>query len=226
MKRNITSGEVVRALQKGIRSAQADYKRSAEDWISNAPEYLCTVRVYDSILRKLKTLDKQCGSVSGFITLECPSAYVGTIVKRGPKTQNSLTKRSRVDVFLWAASGDPRAVIEIKRKYRDSKGIKKDIERIRQFLLYCDQKPVFGVFSTIVYKDVGRKTTAPETRDKVWAEIEKVKESVENSAIGLSCSPHYAEPRELTVVDEDGESLTRLWCPLCFTLRRSRRSKT
>jgi hypothetical protein len=209
----------------GIRSAQSDYKRSAEDWISNAPEYLCTVRAYDSILRELKTLDKQCGSASGFITLECPSTYVGRIVKRGPKTRNSLTARSRVDLFLWAASGTPRAVIEIKRDFRDSKGIRDDIERIRQFLLYCDQKTVFGVFSTIVYKDVGRMKTVSETIDSVWAEIERVRESVTNSAVGLSCSPHYAEPEELNVVDDNGTSLTRLWCPLCFSLRRSRRSR-
>lgn len=225
MKWNITSSQVVKAIQRGIRSAQSDYQRSAEDWISNAPEYLCTVRAYDSILRELKKLDKQCGSASGFITLECPSTYVGTIVKRGPKTRNSLTKHSRVDLFLWAASGTPRAVIEIKRNFRDSKGIEKDIERIQQFLLYCDQKPVFGVFATIVYKDVGRTRTVPETIDSVWAEIEQVKESVENSAIGLSCSPHYAEPKELSLVDDNGTSLTRLWCPLCFTLRRSRKSR-
>jgi len=225
LKRNITSSEVVKAIQRGIRSAQSDYKRSSEDWISNAPEYLCTARVYDSILRELKALDKQRGSASGFITLECPSTWVGRIVKRGPKTRNALTDHSRVDLLLWAASGAPRAVIEIKRDFHDSNGIKKDVDRIRQFLHYCDQRPVFGVFSTIVYKEVGRTGTVREAEDAVWEEIEKVKESVENSAVGLSCSPHYAEPAKSNVVDDDGELLTRLWCPLCFTLRRSRRPK-
>lgn len=222
LKRNITSSDVVGAIQRGILSAQSDYKRSAEDWISNAPEYLCTVRVYNSILRKLKTIDKLSGSASGFITLECPSTYIGTIIKRGPKTRNSLTKHSRVDLFLWGASGAPRAVIEMKRNFRNSQGIENDIERIRQFLLYCHPKPVFGVFSTIVYKDVGRTKTIEETTDFVWAEIEQVKGLVENSVVDLSCSPHYIEPKVLNVIDDNGKSHTRLWCPLCFTLRRSR----
>lgn len=221
-RRNITQIEVVKAIQKGIISAQSDYKRSAEDWLTNAPEYLSTVMAFKSILRKLKALDKLTNITSGYITLECSTDYIGKIIKRGPRTQNSLTERSRVDLFLWASSGAPKAVIEIKRDFRNPKGIE-DIERIRQFLLYCtDPKPVFGVFATIAYKDIEIDKTIQETKDSVWDEIEIFKILVENNAHGLSCRPHYLEPQPLQVIDDNGKSHTRLWCPLCFTFRRTR----
>jgi hypothetical protein len=225
LRRNITSSEVVKAIQTGILSAQSDYKRSAEDWISNAPEYLCTVRTYNTILRKLKTLDRLSGSSSGFITLECLSTDIGKIVKRGPRTRNPLTEHSHADIFLWAASGTPRAVIEIKRNVRNMQGIQKDVERIRHFLLWCRPRLVFGVFCTIVYRDVCRTKTVKETTDLVWGEIERVEALITDSAAGLSCSPHYIEPKVLNVEDDDGKSHTRLWCPLCFTLRRPRISR-
>lgn len=225
-RRNITQDDVVKAIQKGIISAQSDYKRSAEGLISYAPEYLSTVMAFKSILHKLKALDKLSGSTSGYITLECPTNYIGTIIKRGPKPKdNPLTAQSRVDLLLWAASGAPRAVIEIKRDFHDSKGIEDDIERISQFPLYCKPKPVFGIFTTIVYKDVDESKAVQETEKSVWEEIEKVKQLVENSAIGLCCHRHDIDLQRVKVVDDDGIPQRRVWCPLCFTLRRTRKRR-
>ncbi|RLA75575.1 MAG: hypothetical protein DRG78_20515 [Epsilonproteobacteria bacterium] len=134
---------ITKTILEGIKKAEYDYQEWSDgEWLWRAPEYLLTVYVAKQ-LAKLK--------YNKFITLENSTKDAMEIADAlGNGSLNSkIRKNGRVDILLWWAKGDPRAVIELKNSVYGYKKIEKDVHRVCHMLKKESKKSTlqFGVIS-------------------------------------------------------------------------------
>lgn len=125
MSRAIPLQSIITAIHEGICKAHNDYYRwSGGLWLWNAPEYLSTVYVAQSIanIKKKKP----------YLSLE---HGVKQALKSAGAGGGTITQKSRpggkTDILLrWEKDQTPRAIIEIKSHAHKIKTISEDLNRI------------------------------------------------------------------------------------------------
>jgi len=205
----IKTETVISRIQKAIVAAQDDYKMSAEDLLCNAPEYLLTVYIYQDIIslrsRKYLTLEEKPKTIYDLLEIK----------KRGKKPKE-LRYHGRCDLVLWYSSGDPRAVIEVKRNHGNYLA---DIKRLST-LLKADLGLEFSVFACCIQRKRNKRGDN-YTRRSIESSIEVMRQKVQNEVgkeIAVEIANHSIKKLDLGLEWEESERI-RLWRPICFVLR-------
>jgi len=125
----IPMGDIVDRVIEGIGKAQRDYKKwSGDENLDNAPEYLITVSIAQSIAQL--RLDNY------FITLE--GGVKGTLESCGAlgkgRIHRDMRANGKFDIVIWWAGGTPRAVIEVKHNIWFFRRLRIDLQRIGETL--------------------------------------------------------------------------------------------
>ncbi|MFC2006214.1 hypothetical protein ACFLVG_04600 [Chloroflexota bacterium] len=160
--------EVFSSIETGIRTAEKDYKNAAYIPLCFGPEYLISVRIFDSLL-SLTTED----SLTLEMRKEQIDEYCRKKVKPGrPKTWLEWEPGSRIDICLWHKGSDrPRAIIEVKRNAENWQGLNNDIKRIVSVLnTNYHHKLTLGVLATCIFKKSEQEVK--ETEIKLRERIE------------------------------------------------------
>ena len=204
MSSSLTIKIVSKTILDGMIKVEKDYRNwSGGDWLWRAPEYLITVYV-----------SKQLASVkvNKYITLENSTKeaieYAG--VRGTGNLHSDIRSNGRVDILLWWAKGDPRAVIEIKNDVYTYIKIKKDVNRICRMLKRKSKKSSleFGVISFYMSRYYKSKNPK-EMMDK---QINKLLNNTKNDAEKF-CTV------EIDKTDIKVENENNAWCCVNFILK-------
>jgi len=128
MPNRITKMELITLTLSAIIETHHTYLQwSGNEGLSNAPEYLLTVKIAE----KIASIDKP-----KFVTLE--DNVQKTLKLANAKGQGNFSSdirlNGRFDIVIWWAKGDPRAVIEVKHRVYTFADIEDDIKRICETL--------------------------------------------------------------------------------------------
>ena len=118
--------EVVTGIHIALARAQRDYESWTDgDWLRHAPEYLLTAYIAREIAgrRKERTFHIALESNVG-VSIDDAGG-----VGRG-KVSDRLRLNGRFDILLSWASGNPRAIIEVKNQVVRFADIEEDVVRI------------------------------------------------------------------------------------------------
>ena len=166
MGKQIAINVIIDHVLDGIVTAQNEYvKMSGGLWLWNAPEYLITVNVAQSLLKCDGTL---------YVTLE-NSVYnalkdAGGIGKG--ILQYDMRHNGKMDLLIWYAKNDPRGIIEIKNQISGYDPIISDIKRIKAMLIK-DSTMQFGLSC---FYDSAAKNDKKSAFEKVNTKFQKVLE--------------------------------------------------
>lgn len=123
----ISRDQIIGAVVNAIEVSQKDYYEWSSEWLWQAPEYLITVNVANSL-----------GKLEGakYVTLE--NSVKGALVEAGAvskgRKHSSLRHSGRYDILFWWGNGTPRVPIEIKNQVTRFEKIEEDIARIKTTL--------------------------------------------------------------------------------------------
>lgn len=124
--------EVSSIVRKSIVSTAREYAKRSSYYPGDLglPEYLLTVRIYDSLWKNLNTqqsAESHDGKMS--VTLEEQSKYVKAgSLKKGP-TAKVVSGTKRHDLCIWLDE-DPMFIVEVKRFTNRYQIFDKDIKRL------------------------------------------------------------------------------------------------
>ena len=168
--------EVVNFTLDALTPALNEYlKWTNGEWLWNAPEYLLTVKIAESIANLEKTK---------FVTLEDNVDYVlgHANAKGSGKIHPDIRKDGRFDIVLWWAGGTPRAVIEVKNGVLIFKKIEDDVKRIKEVLKRKPEnlKFQFGVIAFYISQQY-KKSAKEQLQKQINNIFEQVKETVGDS---------------------------------------------
>lgn len=222
-KRDATQQQVVYAIDKGIRKAQADYKDAAWTALCQGPEYLVTVDIFYSLL-DLTQKDS--------LTLENRPTELRKYLKEKPqrgRPRSVPRGRGRVDICLWHKGEDrPRAIIEVKRCAEDWRKHTEDtdIDRIAKLLLdNSARKFEFGILASCIHRVV-RNNNRSELERKTNDNLESLRQAIEEKLDGqLSVKLEPSDFELLPLKDEypeDENSDNWIWRPVVFRMYRKR----
>jgi len=195
---------VTNAILEGIKKAESDYQEWADgDWLWRAPEYMLTVYVAKQIANL---------NYSKYITLENSTKdameIAGANVKGGLHAK--IRANGRVDILLWWARGDPRAVIELKNSVYSYRKIKKDVDRISR-MLKTKSKESSLQFGTISFY-MARYYKNGNSKEMMKKQIYKLLELVRNDA-SIYCTI------ELEYSDIIVQDTHNAWCCVNFIFK-------
>ena len=205
MPKQIAIPEIINATLEGFSKAQEIYKdMSGGFWLWQAPEYFITT----SVANKIHELPG-----NKYLTLEYGSST--TIQDAGAKGKGKLPKdireKGRVDILLWWARGNPRAIIEIKNQIYSKCQYEKDIKRIKSLLKHNSHNSSlqFGIFAFYASDFSGsRKTAIEKTQDSIYRVFENSKEILGSS---------YEANLFTTTVEDDQAS--DIWQAACILVK-------
>lgn len=126
MSGTISKEKIIHATHKGIQNSFKDYEEwSGGEWLWNAPEYLITVKIAQSIAK----ID-----AGKYVTLEDNVDYVLTEGGKKARVKKVARKNGRSDIVLWFKNCYPRAIIEVKNSVYTIRKIEEDIDRIEEVI--------------------------------------------------------------------------------------------
>jgi len=175
MSQCVSMNEVVNCTLEAITNAHNEYlKWTNGEWLWNAPEYLLTVKIAESIAN----LEK-----NKFVTLEDNVDYIlGHANAKGRgRIHSDIRKSGRFDIVLWWAGGAPRAVIEVKNGVHIFKKIEDDVKRIQKVLKRKSEnsKFQFGIIAFYIsqqYKKSAKEQLQKQI-DNIFGQVKKTVES-------------------------------------------------
>ena len=221
--RNPTQQEVVDAIDRGIRRAQADYKKAAWTALCQGPEHLMTANVFYALA---KLTEENC------LTLETRVTDVRRYLKGMPQPGRppSVPRGTgRVDICLWHKDKNrPRAIIEVKRRadaWREQTR-PTDIDRIARLLLIRSPRKLgFGILASCIHR-VETSNNRDELKRRIDSELDSLLQTIEaelDAQLGVRLEPSRTVRLPLKDEDpEDPESENWLWRPVVFTIYRKR----
>lgn len=205
--------EVLESIVKGIERAQKNYKQACETLPCEAPEYLTTVNIFQSLLR-IKALENS-------IVLEMKASEVAESKIRGCKLQNSrVGKLCHCDIVLWSGIDKRRAVIEVKKYAQDCY---EDLGRVLQ-LLRTTPSMYYAVLAGCVQEEI-KNDNALETKRGIVKELETLLEDIREQAGNKGYSGIELVPENVTMKiksleteGDNGEVKYWVWRPVCFVI--------
>ncbi len=181
------------AILEGIVKAHKDYETwTGGDWLWNAPEYLLTTYVAQSI-----------SSTDGtkYISLEnnVKSGMEDAGAVGSGRLHSDLRHNGRFDILLWWAGGDPRAAIEVKKQIFGYSNLEKDVKRLKEALRRKKGDSTLQ-FSMIVYYTACQVRGDGSPVDKIMKRVSGVEDGIKSSM------PGFRIKQRMTDVYEDGDS--------------------
>ncbi len=204
MPRSISIENIAKAVIKGIQNAQKSYVNLTGGlWVWQGPEYFITVKIAEAIT-KLKG--------SKYITLENSAKFAlqdAGGIGRG-RLPVDIRSSGKMDILLWWAKDEPRAIIEVKSQRLSKENYRKDIKRIKQFLLKGKENNSmqFGIFAYYDSANDGNKKSAKSKLNERKKHIaEDIKSMLDNK---LTLKPYSSR------IKEEKESA---WIAVCFVIK-------
>jgi hypothetical protein len=158
-------------------------KWSGNQWLWNAPEYLLTVKIAESIVNIGK---------NNFVTLEDnveKTLRVSNAKGKG-RVSSKIRINGRFDIVIWWAKGDPRAIIEVKHRVYIFSSIEEDVNRVCETLKRKSSESSIKCGLIAFYMDRGYMNDA---KTKLKNQIENIFVQTQNivNSKGLSIDKKY-----------------------------------
>jgi hypothetical protein len=212
-----SSKDVTYFIREGIRSAERDYSKASGVPLWEGPEYLITVYIFQSLLRRFK---EDC------LTLELKPTVADEWARKATRTRTTPRRPSssdderpsgHCDAVLWRPNKNiTLAVIEVKKSAKDcQKDIDRVIGRLRNGL-------EFGVLASPLYVkfEGDRKASARrELLSRSDALAQSIKKRIDRRH-EYEVEPERGNITETNEFDEDdlGHKVRYLWCPVTFLI--------
>ena len=174
MSKAISRENIIEACLDGVENSLKVYRKwSGGEWLWNAPEYLITVKIAESI-----------ADIKGkkLITLEDNVNYLLDIAgaKGADSLHNDIRGNGRSDIVVWWGDGTPRAIIEVKNAVYGINKIDKDIRRVQSIVNQKkkDSRMQFGIVTFYIdrnYKNGDAKSKIIKTIEKIYKEVKSDK---------------------------------------------------
>ena len=197
MSKIIDKDKIIELTLDGIETSVELYQKwSGGEWVCNAPEYLLTVKIAESIATEIE-------EVAGkeLITLEDNIDYLLDLANaKGKGTiSDKVRKNGRCDISIWSEDEKPKALIEVKNSVFSLKKIVSDIHRIKEVLKSNSSKSTFEFGLIAFYIDRHYKTG--NANERIKAQADKIFKQAQESNTDINLKFHYREKTSLKDTD-------------------------
>jgi len=187
--------EIIELTLKGISDSMEIYKKwTGGDWLWEAPEYLITVKIAETIgtIKFLKT---------GYITLEENVEDSLNLAKAKGSSSEVSRKKGRYDILLWGKNGRPRAIIEVKNNVCSLNKVNKDIQRIIESLKRKELKSTIEFGLIAFYTSTNQKQKMKLKLENMEKYLkENIKEDIAYKIFNKIVTPKHNEDTWASVV--------------------------
>ena len=221
--RNPTQQEVVDAIDRGLRRAQADYEKAYTSYVFDSqycPEYFMKVYIFQSLLR----LKQDCGCAYG-LSVEQP---VREIIRCLPRKRGRYPKKLRIngkcDLLIWDVEDDqkerPLIAIEVKE---DAEKYSSDIDRLTDLV---QRDLPFGVFTACVYREVKSERGTAKGEGEIVQRVDSMCQRIRAYLGGLDrdlcleCS--LVAPQYMQL---EGDDYRLVWCPVSLVVSHKKNQR-
>ncbi len=206
----ISRNKIIKATLDGIETSVELYQKwSGGEWVCNAPEYLLTVKIAESIAIEIENI-----GAKELITLEDNLDYLlGLADAKGKGSiSNKVRKNGRCDISVWREDEKPKALIEVKNSVFSLRKITSDINRIKEVLKRKTSKSTFEFGLIAFYID--RHYESGNAKNKIREQAKKIFEQAKNLHKDINFKFHYRE-ETTTLKDTDA------WASVVFEITRN-----
>lgn len=201
--------KIIELTLNGIETSIELYQKwSGGEWLCNAPEYLLTVKIAESIAKEIDNIGGK-----ELITLEDNLDYLLDLANAKGKGSMSrkVRKNGRCDISIWREDEKPKALIEVKNSVFSLKKITSDIDRIKEVLKRNTFKSAFefGLIAFYIdrhYETGNAKSRIKDQADKIFNQAKELHKDIDFKL-------HY---REEKTSFEDNDS----WASVVFEITR------
>jgi hypothetical protein len=216
----IPENTIINVINKAIIETQNMYKKSTEQLICFAPEYLITASIY-SALTNIKNTEGDTG-----VTVEESLSNIKCQLRGGERLRGrkpSQQDNGRCDVVLWNSKNIPRVVIEVKRN-TSKKECEKDIKRLSSLLKYktklTKNRLEFCIYACCIHEEIGDKGRE-DAEDKLDQRISRLRSHAEKNLKNhclLDLTDYEIQHIKVFDAFVKNETNNWLWRPLCFVI--------
>ena len=153
---------IAATLRRSLSTTVSEYRKRSNFCYEELaiPEYLLTVRMYDTLWRKLNasaTISHGDSRLS--ITLEPPTKDVKFWSGKKGRTAKVVAGNKRHDICIWS-DDDPVCVIEVKRFTNRYGVFDEDVERLRATIRGTNSTVQFGLLAFLGFWSYDKKQIA------------------------------------------------------------------
>ena len=218
--RNPTQQEVVDAIDRGIRRAQADYEATYASYVFDSqycPEYFMKVYIFQSLLR----LKQDCGCAYGLSVEQPVREIIGCLPRKRGRYSKKLRMNGKCDLLIWDVEDDqkerPLIAIEVKE---DIKKYSSDVNRL---IGLVQRNLPFGVFTSCVFREVKSKRGTAKGESEIVQGVDSMCQRIRaylgrlDRDLCLECSLG-----DLQYMQLEGDAYRLVWCPVSLVFSRKK----
>ncbi len=206
----ISQNKLIKLTLDGIETSVELYQKwSGGEWVCNAPEYLLTVKIAESIATEIEKIGGK-----ELITLEDNLDYLLDLANaKGRGTMShKVRKNGRCDISMWREDEKPKALIEVKNSVFSLRKITSDIDRIKEVLKRNTSKSTFEFGLIAFYID--RHYETGNAKKRIKAQADKIFEQAQKLHKDINFKFHYREEK-ISLKDADA------WASVVFEITRN-----